>query len=142
MRALVVLKTNSTRKIFNLKCDWDNHIFTITRNRALLWWTNSFYNFSIICPVCLRKFNRAHLNNCIFGLNTPFIQNRHRSYYHENLSIYTLPYSYIILDFLLNHHEYSAFHQAIDYLDSFRKRLHSPSLTSISNSKKKGKTPS
>ncbi|KAG4082924.1 hypothetical protein H8356DRAFT_968903, partial [Neocallimastix lanati (nom. inval.)] len=73
------------------------------------------------CPVCFRKFNRAHVNNRnIFGLNTPFILNKHWSYYHEDLSFYTLPSSYNILDSLLNHHEYSAFRQAIDYLDSFR----------------------
>ncbi|KAL6633058.1 hypothetical protein U3516DRAFT_655416 [Neocallimastix sp. 'constans'] len=103
-------------ELFNNTHTTDRCVFirdSITRNCALLCRLILFIILQLFVPY---KFNRDHVNICnILGLNTPFIQNRHWSYYHEDLSIYTLPSSYNIPDSLLNYPEYSTFRQAIGY---------------------------
>ncbi|KAG4108862.1 hypothetical protein H8356DRAFT_1365881 [Neocallimastix lanati (nom. inval.)] len=71
----------SSIELYNHTHATDRCVFirdSITRNRAILWRTNSFGN-SVICPVCKNNFNRAHINLCnIFDCNTPFL---HKTFY-------------------------------------------------------------
>jgi len=145
--SLARVSNPSTLEFYNHTHATDRCVFirdSITRNYALLWRTNSFGNTSIICPICKNKFNRAHVNHCnIFGWNPPFLYNKHWKCFKEDLLLFhPLPPSYNILDSLLNHHEYSSFRQAIDYLESFK----SSKISTVSNnhhiSRKHSRTPS
>ena len=145
--SLARVSNPSTLEFYNHTHATDRCVFirdSITRNYALLWRTNSFGNTSIICPICKNKFNRAHVNHCnIFGWNPPFLYNKHWKCFKEDLLLFhPLPPSYNILDSLLNHHEYSSFCQAIDYLESFNSSKNPTISNNHRNSRKHSRTPS
>jgi hypothetical protein len=99
--------------------------------KGLLWRTNRAF-FNRLCPICSKKFNRRHINDCgIYQLLDTASDLMDSQDFKEEYAKFNEKYldknHYSILDFLLNHLEYGEFEKLYDSLDSFLLKSNVPS---------------